>query len=475
MIVMNGLKKIGSVRAYAATEITRSYLGIGFEKLDRAVFDPEKAYGPLAALGVKKVRLQSGWQRTERVKGIYDFAWLDSIVDQLILRGMEPWMCLCYGNDLYTESAREVFGAVGCPPIKTEEERAAWRAYVTALTAHFQGRVHWYEIWNEPDGPWCWKSGVNGTEYGEFVKETAGAVRAGDGGAEVMANFCGLRGWSMKWLCDVLETGAGQTIDALSYHAYTVDETTVPFSIRGVRALLAQYGLPNLPLIQGETGCPSRDDGFGALHFCAWTEKKQAKVLLRSTFLHLGEGVLFTSYFSTMDMIEALNGTNSDKKTYLDYGYFGVLSADFDENGVATGEYRPKPSYHALQTAAAFLREEPERCQLPVMFGGFENAVSPRLDRACDPVERQLSFGFKRPNGSAAFVYYHPSEVLTTDYDSVTQLTTSLPGEIRVVDLMDGSIYLPDPKTIREQGRVRILECLPLRDYPLAVTFGDFL
>ena len=34
-----------------------------------------------------------------------------------------------------------------------------------------------------------------------------------------------------------------------------------------------------------------------------------------------------------MDMIEALGGKVGDVNSYLDYGYFGVLGAEFDENG----------------------------------------------------------------------------------------------------------------------------------------------
>lgn len=75
---MDRLTKIGDVRAKSAREVKTSRLGIGFEKLDRAVFDPEKAYEPLAKIGVKYVRIQSGWQRTEREKGKYDFSYTTS-------------------------------------------------------------------------------------------------------------------------------------------------------------------------------------------------------------------------------------------------------------------------------------------------------------------------------------------------------------------------------------------------------------
>ena len=47
--------------------------------------------------------------------------------------GLKPWICLCYGNQLYSEDAAKVFGAVGIPPIFTEEQRRAWRAEGSGL------------------------------------------------------------------------------------------------------------------------------------------------------------------------------------------------------------------------------------------------------------------------------------------------------------------------------------------------------
>ena len=90
---MERLIKIGNVKKKHSSEIKNSKLGIGFEKLDRDVFDPEKAYDRVSELGVKLVRTQSGWQRTETENGIYDFEWIDKIVDNLIARGLKPWIC----------------------------------------------------------------------------------------------------------------------------------------------------------------------------------------------------------------------------------------------------------------------------------------------------------------------------------------------------------------------------------------------
>ena len=149
------LKKIGEIEPVASKDVKKSKLGLGFEKLDRDVFDPEKAYPYVAQTGAKWIRIQSGWARTEKVKGEYDFAWLDSIVDNLLKIGTMPWICLCYGNGLYDEEAAKIFGAVGIPPVKTQEQKDAWYNYVYALVSRYKERgVERFEVWNEPDGIW---------------------------------------------------------------------------------------------------------------------------------------------------------------------------------------------------------------------------------------------------------------------------------------------------------------------------------
>ena len=138
---MHRLTKIGTVRPKTTREVSASRIGIGFEKLDRNVFRPEGCYGYLENLGAKWVRIQSGWARTEAEKGTYHFEWLDAIVDSLLERGMVPWMCLCYGNELYDNTTCNKTGAVGCPPVLSDEAKEAWNRYVKTTVTHFKGRV----------------------------------------------------------------------------------------------------------------------------------------------------------------------------------------------------------------------------------------------------------------------------------------------------------------------------------------------
>jgi hypothetical protein len=469
---MNNLRKIGQVTPVHSSQVKKSVIGLGFEKLDRAVFDPEKAYDKVAELGVKWIRIQSGWARTEKEKGIYDFEWLDSIVDNLLERGLEPWVCLCYGNELYTPKAREVFGAVGCPPIHTEEEKTAWHDYVKTLIARYKGKIQWYEVWNEPDGLWCWKHGANGKEYGEFVKATACAAKAGNADAKIIGGSTCIR--SIEWLNDVFSTGAGASMDALTYHAYTPDEASSFNRVRALKGLCHAHN-PAMEIIQGETGCQSRHDGAGALRGAAWTPERQAKFMARHMLADLFDEVKFASYFSCMDMIEALNGKVGDKSSYLDYGYFGVLAAEFDENGISSGEYKQKKSYYTLQTIAALFREDFSLTALPIDFYCIEEN-SPLILRREDDDKNLLSGGFRRPDGSCAFAYWRSTELLTTSYESTISLEVALPGEVKLVDILDGSVYALPQEMIKDNGRGhRKFIHLPLRDYPLLLTFGDFI
>ena len=468
---MDRLLKSGRIRPADAKTIGPSRIGLGFEKLDRRAFEPENAYAPVAATGVHYIRLQSGWQRTERVKGVYDFAWLDELVDRFITQGQEPWICLCYGNDLYTEEAAQYFGAVGCPPIHTEEEKQGWAAYVRALVEHFHTRVSWWEVWNEPDGQWCWKHGVSASEYAVFAMETADVIHAADPEAKVIAGvLCNV---NLPYTREMLDCGLADHVEALSFHRYMADELDSLQQIRALRALISRYS-PWLQIIQGESGTQSDSRGAGALRGGAWNEVKQAKYLLRHRLIDLASEVTFTSHFTAMDMIEALNGTSNDKASWQDFGYFGVLHAEFDENGIASGTYTPKLSYRALQHLTALFPEDVMPCDLPVIR---KVEPSPRVFGTDDASSQLVMLGFEKQSGGQALAFWKAADLMRETYEGTVSL--ALPGEERpmeLIDLMSGVIYtLPDSMKISSENGVILLKNLPLTDTPYLLTFGEFV
>ncbi len=466
---MERLKKIGNIVPKASKDVAFSKLGIGFEKLDRNVFDPEKAYDKVGAIGIKWVRIQSGWARTEKQKGVYDFEWIDSIVDNLIARGLVPWVCLCYGNALYNEEAKIHFGAVGCAPIHNKEQKQGWANYVSAFAEHFKGRVEYYEVWNEPDGDWCWKSGANGREYGEFVVATSKALKKADKNAKVIGGSVCKR--EISFLNEAFRAGMAKHIDAITFHEYTADESSVSEKVNTLHGLVRCYTKKNIEIIQGESGSQSRSGGNGALKTGAWTPRKQAKQQLRHAIADFLAEVKFSSYFTTVDMIEALHGVEGQRESYQDYGYFGVLGADFDENGFATGDYTPKMSYYSLQNLASLFAEHFEKVNLPILRQQYP---SPRHFGSDSGIKDVVYGSFEREDGTKIFAYWSPTNLMTTEFEGTISWEITCLGSPKLVDPMDGAIYeIPESLTEVVNDDCIILKNIPIKDYPMFLVFGN--
>ena len=149
------------------------------------------------------------------------------------------------------------------------------------------------------------------------------------------------------------------------------------------------------------------------------------------------------------------------------------MGATFDENGIATGTYTPKPSYRALQVLASIFREEYEMKELPIRLTGQS---SPRIGGWDASWQEMISRTFVKPNGSSALVYWKPENLLTATLEStVTIQCAGVSGTPRLIDLLDGSVY-EIPESIMKAGRngVVTFESIPVKDSPLLLTFGDF-
>jgi hypothetical protein len=340
-----GFKPLGKLANTKSTAIGSSRLGIGFETLDRDMWDPTPAWPVLEDLGVKWARVQSGWAKTETVKGVYDFAWLDEIVDKLIARGVQPWLSVSYGNSLYTPGATP--DGTGFPPIYTETERTAWTAYVKALTEHYRERVTHYEIWNEPDCSGFFKPEVNPVLYVDLVKLTVSAIKAVQTEATII---CGAFGFAMnpgglRYLETCFENGMAEYCDIISYHGYKyMPEQYIEQEFPAFIRLLKKYK-PSLQYWQGETGCPSKNPPkcTMALNEMKVDENVQRRWLLRRVLLELGLDAAMINYFTMGDFGKYLLGGDLGFSSHK-----GLLRL---EDGTR------KPSYFALQCLASLLHD----------------------------------------------------------------------------------------------------------------------
>lgn len=275
------LKKIGCLRPKSVHEVGSSNFTIDGAPVDRDFVDFDKYRDYLEPLGVNKIRILTGWAKSEREKGKVDVAWLDHIVDWCLAHGIEPLLELSYGNPIYPGAGSA--GLSGGIP-NTPEGLKEWDRWVDFLGEHFKGRVNEWAMWNEPDN----RLKVNTPDM-----IAAFNVRS----AKILKKhmpYCRLHGLSLGWwLPDILEScikPMGEDVklfDTFIYHGYIANPDLSYETDAARKAVIAKYA-PHAKLRQGENGAPSEFDSAFALKYIPWSELSQAKYDLRRALGDLG-------------------------------------------------------------------------------------------------------------------------------------------------------------------------------------------
>lgn len=135
---------LGELKPRHARTIRSSNWSIGTETMDRDYTIYRNWSSHLGPLGFKKARLQAGWAKTEHRKAVYDWHWLDEMIFDMAEQGVEPCMCLCYGNTLYSEGGTGLGAGIPCydSPILVAD-----KSNITILTER-QARNPNFEIRN---------------------------------------------------------------------------------------------------------------------------------------------------------------------------------------------------------------------------------------------------------------------------------------------------------------------------------------
>lgn len=280
-----------------------SFWSVGCETLDRDYADFDKFYQYMGETGVGYARLQSGWAKCEpKKKGKYDFAWLDHHVDGLISQGIHPWLCLCYGNPLYTDGGHDLNARLFADgPIMD-----GWLKYVKAVVTRYKGKVTMYEVWNEPDGArdanGKWVAGKNWADYALLFARTAKAIKEADPDAKIAAfgAFSIRTEYFKSGMERIAELGAADLVDYVTYHAYWAHPERIIPDVKRINDEIHAVN-PNTVLLQGESGCPSRLDYGHAMCFKEWTEYSQVKWDLRHCLMNFSLGIP-SSVFTMVDL-----------------------------------------------------------------------------------------------------------------------------------------------------------------------------
>ena len=194
----------------------------------------------------------ANWFELEPRKGQWEFDHLDQLVSWAQQHNSEILMPLEYCPQWASSNpdARGdwVPGASG--PLRNIDD---WRDFVRTVATRYKGRIHAYEIWNEPDRPKAWTGDVNMMVL--MVLEASKILKQIDPTITVVSPSATTEK-GLAWLREFLSKGGGQYVDVIGYHFYSTPkppEAMVPI-IQNAKALMAEHHVGDKPLWNTEAG-----------------------------------------------------------------------------------------------------------------------------------------------------------------------------------------------------------------------------
>lgn len=451
----------GTLTARSTDEITSSNWLLGCETLDRgyADYDAYKEY--LCPLGIKYIRLQGGWARTEQVRGVYDWAWLDHIIDDAVSRGLKPWLQTGYGNPIYPGAGGENLGA-GMP--LSEEGLTAYEKWVNEMASRYADQVRDWEVWNEPN---FGDNKSNSPEISaDFNIRTAKIIKGIQPDARISALALGHINleYVERFFQYLYDRDACSLFHNVTYHDYTYNPDANKLTVYRMRQIVEKYA-PGMILRQGENGAPSEGHAGGALFDYDWTELSQAKWDVRRMLENLGNRIE-CSIFSIADMQYTGKGPIRTVNTK------GLLKSDAENRII-----RPKIAYYAVQNVAAIFDHTLEEIPGTVFSHGIDETDTNRYWISTD---RSISvYGYrKKESGERLYAIWRddgiPSNTCDlTPYDFAF-VNSGFASPV-LVDILTGCVYEITETFWRRDGNIDRFYQIPVYDSPVLIAEKDMI
>jgi hypothetical protein len=194
------------------------------------------------------------WPWVEPEKGEWDFANLDKYlsqaeqnrVDVLLPLGLSP---------TWASSRPEEKSGYGPGYAANPTNLSDWRDYVRTVGTRYKGRVHTYEIWNEPNAKNFWSGSI--PQLVELACTAYSTLKMIDPTIQVSSPPATTVS-GVDYFDQYLKAGGGKCADVIGYHLYVSPrdpETIVPL-VQQLKQIMSRNGVSNKPLWNTETGWP---------------------------------------------------------------------------------------------------------------------------------------------------------------------------------------------------------------------------
>lgn len=282
----------------------------------------KKSVDLISALGIKQVRDELFWHLVEQKKGEYKIP--EGPLKNLnysVEKGLDTLIILNYGNKLYEDGAAP----------SQDESRKAFAKYAYTMAKELRGKVHFFEIWNEPNTDGFWRPRANPKDYALLLKEVYPAIKAGNPDAQVLG--ISLAGAEDEFMYDVFKAGGYDYMDIVSIHPYCTPKSPEAAQIfdkmKSHYEKFKKFGKQK-PIWVTEVGWPTNSGG-------GVSEEKQADVVARQYLLTAASDFLSTTFIYWF-------GPDGPDATWAE-DRFGIIHQD----------YSPKPAYTAVKNLISLI------------------------------------------------------------------------------------------------------------------------
>jgi hypothetical protein len=452
-------KNIGTIKPRSTNEIKSSNWILGCETLDRDMTDYEQYKEYIAPLGIKRLRMQAGWAKTEKTKGVYEWAWLDKIIDDAAKHGFQVWLETSYGNPIYEGGGGTNLSA-GIPT--STVALTAWDKWVDAMVKRYKDKVKDWEIWNEPN------FGDNEINSAEKVAElnirTAEIIKRIQPEAKISGLAMGHidLSYADAFFKVIYKQKKMHLFDNMTYHDYVYNPDSNYGHVAELRRVLDKYA-PDIKLRQGENGSPSfGGPGRGAIGDYEWTELSQAKWNIRRMLGDLGHDIE-SGILGIIDMNYPKTGpiTRMNVK--------GIIESDSTKRAI-----RPKMAYYAMQNVAAVFDHSLQR--LKDLHPTFN--ANPKFDtgkhRYSKSTDRSVSvYGYENTTTKKQLYAIWNDEYIPANSNNTRNMSfTFLNGNFQqpvYVDMITGAVYEIPAARWTKEGNKYIFKDMPVYDAPILI------
>lgn len=222
------------------------------------------------------------WPDLETNKGQWNFETLDRYLELAENNNIE--ILLPLGLSPSWASARQDEPSIyGKPGFAAEPKNLNdWKDYVRTIATRYKGRIHYYEIWNEPNVRGFYSGSV--AQMVSLAREAYLILKEIDPSIMVVSPSATGGSNGPAWLDEYLAKGGGEYADVIGYHFYVTPsspETMLPL-ISKIKSIMEKHNITK-PLWNTEAGWDKKK------HFKS--DDEAAAYVARSFILNWAAGV----------------------------------------------------------------------------------------------------------------------------------------------------------------------------------------